>query len=52
MSRGSHVYNSHSLAYAHKLTAKQAVLGQRLVNKYRRQLPEDLVALAKGQGVK
>ena len=45
------VWIGHSLADAYHLSAKQAVLGQKLVNKYRRQLPEDLVALAKGQGV-
>lgn len=32
-----------SLAYQQRLTAKQAVLGMKLVNKYRRQLPEALV---------
>jgi len=42
----------HSLAAAvnssRGLTARQAVLGAKLVQKYRRQMPEDLVATAKG----
>jgi hypothetical protein len=38
----------HSLANAGRLTKKQAALGKRLVNKYRRQLPAELVARAKG----
>lgn len=37
----------HSLANAANLTARQAVLGAKLVNKYRRQLPEALVARSK-----
>ena len=37
----------HSLANAYALTARQAALGAKLVTKYRRQLPEALVALAK-----
>jgi SWI/SNF-related matrix-associated actin-dependent regulator 1 of chromatin subfamily A len=39
----------HSLAERSKLTPKQAVLGLRLVNKYRRQLPAELLAQAKGE---
>jgi len=38
----------HSLAESYALTARQAALGSKLVNKYRRQLPEELVAAAKG----
>lgn len=38
----------HSLAAAPRLTPKQAALGKRLVNKYRRQLPEELLRVAKG----
>lgn len=37
-----------SLAGRGTLTPKQAALGHKLVNKYRRQLPDDLVARAKG----
>ncbi len=37
----------HSLAASHRLTAKQAALGQKLVNRYRRQLPDEIVARAK-----
>lgn len=37
----------HSLAAQCTLTPRQAALGQKLVNKYRRQLPPDLVAQAK-----
>lgn len=39
----------HSLAMAQSLTQKQALLGKKLVNKYRRQLPEDLLAVALGR---
>ena len=39
------------LAARGKLTPKQAVLGRRFVNKYRRQLPADLVARALGKEV-
>ena len=38
----------HSLAEAVRLTSRQAALGAKLVNKYRRQLPAELVATAKG----
>lgn len=38
----------HSLAGCGVLTARQAALGAKLVNKYRRQLPAELVATAKG----
>ena len=38
----------HSLANMVRLTPRQAVLGAKLVSKYRRQLPFDLVATAKG----
>jgi hypothetical protein len=38
----------HSLAESYSLTPRQAALGQKLVNKYRRQLPAELVAEAKG----
>jgi hypothetical protein len=38
----------HSLAEAGSLTPRQAALGAKLVNKYRRQLPADLLARAKG----
>lgn len=38
----------HSLAHALWLSPKQAVIGRRLVRKYRRQLPEELVATAWG----
>ena len=41
-------YIGHSLAQQAALTARQAVLGAKLVNRYRRQLPEALVALASG----
>jgi SNF2 family DNA or RNA helicase len=37
-----------SLAEAWVLSPKQAALGAKLVNKYRRQLPEQIVTLAKG----
>lgn len=37
----------HSLAASHRLTPKQAALGQKLVNRYRRQLPDEIVARAK-----
>ncbi len=37
-----------SLAQEWELTARQAVLGGKLVNKYRRQLPVELLAAAKG----
>ena len=37
----------HSLANSSRLTARQAALGSKLVTKYRRQLPEALVAAAK-----
>lgn len=39
----------HSLAERCELTSKQAALGARLVNKYRRQLPAELIEQAKGQ---
>lgn len=39
----------HSLAERSTLTPKQAVLGLKLVNKYRRQLPAALLAQAKGE---
>lgn len=39
----------HSLASALFLTPRQAALGQRLVRKYRRQLPEDILLIALGQ---
>lgn len=42
------VYIGHSLSQRISLTPKQAVLAIKLVNKYRRQLPEELVAAAKG----
>ena len=38
----------HSLAERWELTPRQAALGSKLVNKYRRQLPTELVAAAKG----
>ena len=38
-----------SLAMRHELTAKQAVIGRKLVNKYRRQLPDDVVQAAVGK---
>jgi len=41
------VHIGHSLAAAASLTPRQAALGARLVNKYRRQLPAELVAAAK-----
>lgn len=34
----------HSLAECNKLTPRQAALGQKLCNKYRRQLPEEMVS--------
>lgn len=37
----------HSLAECGRLTARQAVLGAKLANKYRRQLPEGLLALCR-----
>lgn len=40
-------YIGHRLAGCASLTAKQAVLGQKLCNKYRRQLPAELVAATK-----
>lgn len=39
----------HDLASRSALTARQAVLGLRLVQKYRRQLPEELLVAAKGE---
>ena len=36
----------HSLAQSEKLTARQAVLGQKLVRKYKRQLPQGLLEAA------
>lgn len=38
----------HSLARQATISKRQAVIGKTLVNKYRRQLPEDLVQTAKG----
>jgi SWI/SNF-related matrix-associated actin-dependent regulator 1 of chromatin subfamily A len=38
----------HSLANAASLSPRQAALGYKLVNRYRRQLPEGLVQVAKG----
>jgi SNF2 family DNA or RNA helicase len=38
-----------SLAARGSLTPKQAALGAKLVNKYRRQLPDDIIARAKGE---
>jgi hypothetical protein len=38
----------HSLAHAATLSPRQAALGHKLVNRYRRQLPEGLVQVAKG----
>lgn len=43
---GVDVHIGHSLAEQLFLTAKQAVLGQKLCRKYRRQLPEELLAIA------
>jgi len=40
----------HSLANAHALTPKQAVHGQKLIRKYHRQLPADLLQAALGEG--
>jgi hypothetical protein len=37
-----------SLAMSARLTAKQAALGRKIVLKYHRQLPADLVAVIKG----
>ncbi len=37
-----------SLADLHELTAKQAALGRNLLQKYRRQLPADLLAIING----
>jgi hypothetical protein len=37
----------HSLANSFSLTARQAALGQKLVNRYRRQLPDEVVLAAK-----
>jgi len=48
---GFNAFDSHfgkKLAASFKLSNKQAHLGMRLVNKYRGQLPADLVAAAKG----
>ncbi len=45
------VHIGHSLADAYELTARQAALGAKLVNKYRRQLPPELVATARGESV-
>ena len=39
----------HSLAGAGKLTQGQAKFGAKLCNKYRRQLPDDLLAVIKGE---
>jgi superfamily II DNA or RNA helicase len=41
----------HSLASVNGLTARQAVLGQKLVRKYRRQLPAELVEAATAKDV-
>ncbi len=41
------VHIGHSLANAYTLTAKQAALGSKLVNKYRRQLPAELIQSVK-----
>lgn len=41
----------HSLASQDRLSDRQAVIGLKLVNRYRRQLPEDLVGRAKGEEV-
>ena len=40
----------HSLASAHALSPKQAVHGQKLIRKYHRQLPADLLQAALGKG--
>ena len=39
----------HSLAEAIRLTPRQAALGQKIVHRYRRQLGDDLVAVADGK---